>query len=63
MSEVSKQPRAPATITRVMNVMRQTVEIRRLEDLDRVAQDVGLPVGSRIGRSQDEKEWYVLIGF
>jgi hypothetical protein len=43
--------------------MTQTVEIRRLEDLDCAAQTVGLPVGPRTGRSKAKKEWYVLLGF
>lgn len=43
--------------------MPQIVEITRLEDLDCAAQKVGLPVGSRIGRSKEKKEWYVLLGF
>jgi hypothetical protein len=43
--------------------MSQTVEIRRYEDLDSVAQKVGLPVGPRTGRSKEKKEWYVLLGY
>ncbi len=43
--------------------MTQRVEIRRLEDLDCAEQSVGLPVGRRVGRSQEKKEWYVLINF
>lgn len=40
--------------------------IQRLEDLDRVAQIVGLPVGPRTGptkRTKEKKEWHVLICF
>jgi hypothetical protein len=41
----------------------QIVEIRSLKDLERAARRVGLPVGSRKGRSKEKKEWYVLLGF
>lgn len=41
--------------------MAAKVEIRHLEDLDRIAEDVGLPVGRRSGRSKEKKEWYVLL--
>lgn len=43
--------------------MTQIVEIRCLEDLDCADQKVGLPVGPRIGRSKEKKEWYVLLHF
>lgn len=39
------------------------LEIRSLEDLERAADVVGLPVGPRRGRSKAKKEWYVLLGF
>jgi hypothetical protein len=43
--------------------MTLTVRIRCAEDLDVAAHAVGLPVGPRIGRSKDKKEWYVLLRF
>ncbi len=43
--------------------MNHKFEIKRLEDLDRAAQNVGLPVGPRIGRSKEKKEWHNLISF
>jgi hypothetical protein len=41
-------------------------EISGLEDLERIAAEVGLPVGPRTGankRTQEKKEWYVVLGF
>ena len=43
--------------------MKHKFEIKCLEDLCRVAQIVGLPVGPRIGRSKEKKEWHNLISF
>lgn len=39
------------------------MDIACIEDVETVAHNVGLPVGSRIGRSQEKKEWFVLLGF
>jgi hypothetical protein len=44
----------------------QAFEISRVEDLEDVAASVGLPVGPRTGpgkRTQEKKEWYVVLGF
>jgi hypothetical protein len=44
----------------------QVFEISRLEDLQGVRTSVGLPVGPRTGprkRTQEKKNWFVLLGF
>jgi hypothetical protein len=41
-------------------------EILSLDDLDRIAAGVGLPVGPRTGprkRTQEKTEWYVIVNF
>jgi hypothetical protein len=43
--------------------MSPVVKINCFEDLDRAFKEVGLPVGPRVGRSKEKKEWYVLLGF
>jgi hypothetical protein len=41
----------------------QTFVVRSIDDLDRIGEAVGLPVGPRKGRSKTKKEWYVLLAF
>jgi len=38
-------------------------DVRTPNDLDRIGQAVGLPVGPRTGRTKEKKEWYVLLNF
>jgi hypothetical protein len=38
-------------------------DVRTPNDLNRIGRAVGLPVGSRTGRSKEKKEWYVLLNF
>jgi hypothetical protein len=38
-------------------------DVRTPNDLDRIGQAVGIPVGPRTGRSKEKKEWYVLLNF
>jgi hypothetical protein len=42
---------------------RTDFRISGLKDLESIAASVGLPVGPRIGRDQQKKEWYVLLEF
>ena len=41
----------------------QTFEISSLQDLDGIAAVVSLPVGRRVGRPQEKKEWFVILRF
>ena len=46
--------------------MKDKFKIKHLDDLDRAARIVGLPIGPRTGpskRTKEKKEWYVLICF